>query len=48
MKRLILLLALLAGNAAAQYTAPARQVLALAPELEAFAGSKANFESLAA
>jgi hypothetical protein len=47
MKRLVFLLALLVGNAAAQYTAPARQVLALAPELEAFAGSKANFESLA-
>src|SRR5688572_2758538 len=48
MKRLfIVLLALLAGNAAAQYSLPARQVLALAPQLEAFAGSKANFESLA-
>lgn len=35
-KRLIFLLILLAGNAAAQYT----------PQLEAFAGSKANFASL--
>jgi hypothetical protein len=35
------------GNAAAQYSLPARQVLALAPELEAFAGSRANLESLA-
>jgi hypothetical protein len=45
--RWIFLLVLLAGNAAAQYTVPAREVLALAPKLEAFAGSKANFESLA-
>jgi hypothetical protein len=41
------LLALVAGNAAAQYSLPARQVLAIAPQLEAFAGSKANLESLA-
>jgi hypothetical protein len=43
----ILLLLLLCGNAAAQSSLPARQVLALAPELEAFAGSRANLESLA-
>jgi hypothetical protein len=47
MIRLIVLLALFAGNAAAQYSAPARQVFGLAPQLEAFAGSRANFESLA-
>ncbi len=47
MRRLIVLLALLAGNAAAQYSPPARQVLVLAPQLEAFAGSEANFERLA-
>jgi len=47
MRRLIVLLALVAGNAAAQYSLPAQQVLALAPQLEAFAGSRANFESLA-
>ena len=47
MNRWIFLLVLLAGNAAAQYTAPAREVLVLAPQLEGFAGSKANFESLA-
>ena len=46
MKRCILLLALLAGNALAQYTPPAREVRALAPQLEAFGGSKGNFESL--
>jgi hypothetical protein len=45
--RWILLLALLAGNAAAQYSPAALEVLALAPQLETFAGSKANFESLA-
>jgi hypothetical protein len=43
----IFLLMLLAGNAPAQHTAPAQEVLAFAPQLEAFAGSKANFESLA-
>jgi hypothetical protein len=43
----IFLLMLLAGNAPAQPTAPAQEVLAVAPQLEAFAGSKANFESLA-
>ena len=48
MKRLILLLIVLAWPAAAQYSPGAREVLALAPQLEAFAGSKANFESLAA
>ena len=37
----------LAGNAAAQYGPEAREVLALAPALEAFAGSKANLENLA-
>src|SRR5687768_18555711 len=47
MRRLIVLLALVAGNAAAQYSLPAQQVLAIAPQLEAFAGSRANFESLA-
>ena len=47
MYRWILLLALLAGDAAAQYTPAAQEVLAAAPRLEAFAGSKANFESLA-
>lgn len=45
---IVFLLVLAAGGAAAQYGAPARQVLALAPELEAFAGSRANLESLAA
>ena len=35
-------------HAAAQYSPAASEVLALAPRLEAFAGSKANFESLAA
>lgn len=48
MRRLILLVLLLAGNAAAQYSPAASEVLARAPRLEAFAGSKANFESLAA
>ena len=48
MKRLILLLAVLAWPAAAQYSPRAQEVLALAPQLETFAGSKANFESLAA
>jgi hypothetical protein len=47
-KRLILLLAVLAWPAAAQYSPRAQEVLALAPQLETFAGSKANFESLAA
>jgi hypothetical protein len=47
MIRLIFLLALFAGNAAADYSPAARQVLAAAPQLEAFAGSKGNFESLA-
>src|SRR5262245_4900716 len=46
MVRWIFLLALLAGNAAAQYSPAALEVLALAPQLEVFAGSKANFESL--
>lgn len=48
MKRLIFLFIVLAWPAAAQYSPPALEVLALAPELEAFAGSKSNFESLAA
>ncbi|MFL6565029.1 MAG: hypothetical protein ACJ8G5_08880 [Burkholderiales bacterium] len=48
MKGLILLLMVLASPAAAQYSAPVQEALALAPQLEAFAGSKANFESLAA
>ena len=48
MRNLILLVLLLAGNAAAQYSLEAREVLAIAPALESFAGSKANFESLAA
>jgi hypothetical protein len=43
----IVLFLLLCGNAAGQYSVPARQVLALAPELEAFAGSRDNLESLA-
>lgn len=47
MIKVIFLLVLFVGNAAAQYAPPARQVLALAPQLEAFAGSRANFESLA-
>jgi hypothetical protein len=47
-KNLILLVLLLAGNAAAQYSPEAREVLVIAPALETFAGSKANFESLAA
>ena len=46
MNHWILLLMLLAGNAPAQHTATAQEVLAAAPQLEAFAGSKANFESL--
>jgi hypothetical protein len=46
-KRLILLLAVLTWPAAAQYSPAAQEVLALAPELEACCGSKANFESLA-
>ena len=48
MKRLILLLIVLTWPAAAQSSPAAQEVLALAPQLEAFAGSKANFESLAA
>ncbi len=48
MKRLILLLIVLSWSAAAQSSPAASEVLALAPRLEAFAGSKANFESLAA
>ena len=48
MKRPILLLVVLAWAAAAPCSPPAQEVLALAPQLEAFAGSKANFESLAA
>lgn len=47
-KRLILLLIVLAWPAAAQYSPAAQEVLALAPQLEVFAGSKGNFESLAA
>jgi len=47
-KRLILLLIVLSWPAAAQYSPAAQEVLAAAPQLEAFAGSKANFESLAA
>jgi len=46
-KRWILLLVVLAWPAAAQCSPPAQEVLALAPQLEVFAGSKANFESLA-
>jgi hypothetical protein len=46
-KRWILLLVVLAWPAAAQRSPPAQEVLALAPKLEVFAGSKANFESLA-
>ena len=38
---------MLAWPAAAQRSPPAQEVLALAPKLEVFAGSKANFESLA-
>lgn len=38
---------MLAWPAAAQCSPPAQEVLALAPQLEVFAGSKANFESLA-
>jgi hypothetical protein len=45
---ILFLLTLLAASASAQpYTPVAQQVLTLAPQLEAFAGSKANFESLA-
>lgn len=47
MNHWLFLLMLLAGNAPAQHTVPAQEVLAAAPQLEAFAGSKANFESLA-
>jgi hypothetical protein len=48
MRRFIFLLALVAASASAQpYTPAAQQILTLAPQLEAFAGSKANFESLA-
>ena len=36
------------ANAVAQYSPAASEVLALAPQLEGFAGSKANFERLAA
>jgi hypothetical protein len=46
-KRWILLLVVFAWPAAAQRSPPAQEVLALAPKLEVFAGSKANFESLA-
>jgi len=48
MRSLLLLALLIAGHAAAQYSPEANEVLAAAPRLEAFAGSKANFESLAA
>jgi len=47
-KGAILLLVVFAWPAAAQYSPAAQEVLALAPQLETFAGSKANFESLAA
>jgi hypothetical protein len=43
---LILLALLVAGHAAAQYSPAASEVLALAPRLEAFAGSAANYRSL--
>jgi hypothetical protein len=46
-KRWILLLVVLAWPAAAQCSPLAQELLALAPQLEVFAGSKANFESLA-
>ena len=45
-KRLILLLIVFAWPAAAQYSPGAQEVLALAPQLEAFAGSAANYRSL--
>lgn len=46
-RALILLVLVLAGNAAAQYSPAAQEVLALAPQLQAFAGSSGNFENLA-
>ena len=45
---LILLVLALAGNVGAQYSPAASEVLALAPQVETFAGSRSNFESLAA
>lgn len=47
MRSFIFLLALVSASAAAQYSPSAQQVLALAPQLEDFAGSRGNFESLA-
>ena len=44
----VLLLALWSGVSLAQFTPPAQHVLLLAPQLLAFAGSDANFQSLAA
>jgi hypothetical protein len=48
MRFLVLLLLLGLGVATAQLTPPAQHVLLLAPQLLAFAGSDANFQSLAA
>ncbi len=48
MRFLVVLLALWATLAGAQFTPPAQHVLLLAPQLLAFAGSDANFQSLAA
>lgn len=47
MKRLAILLGFWSALAAAQFTPSAQHVLLLAPQLLAFAGSEANFQSLA-
>jgi hypothetical protein len=46
--RLLILLGLVASVAAAQFTSVAQEVLLLAPQLKDFAGSRQNFERLAA
>jgi len=45
--RFLILLGFVASVAAAHGAAPLQEILALAPELQDFAGSRQNFESLA-
>src|SRR4026207_343018 len=45
--RFLILLGFVASVAAARGAAPLQEILALAPELQDFAGSRQNFESLA-